>query len=263
MKRTQFISLILGLALGLAAGLLYSWGFNPVQVVDTNPSALRPDYKEDYLILIASAYQGTGNLDRARSRLAALDLDDLSADLNRLSQALLDQGSARSEARALAQLALALQDGVPLPAGSATPTRATTPLATLTPSASPTVTRTATVMPTPAQPFQLVSQELVCDPTLTEPLIQVIVLDASDNPIPGVEIGVVWDSGQSRFFTGLKPELGLGYADFTMSPGTTYTLQVADSETPITDIQPEECSSNGSTSSLGSWLFVFQHPDNN
>ena len=156
---------------------------------------------------------------------------------------------------------MALQNGAPLPSGSATPTRATTPRATLTPSASPTVTRTATIPPTPAQPFQLISQELICDPTLTEPLIQVMVLNAADDPIPGVEIQVLWDSGQSRFFTGLKPELGLGYADFSMSPDTTYTLQVADSENPITDILPETCTSSGGSSYLGSWLFVFQHPD--
>ncbi|MGD8603507.1 MAG: hypothetical protein PVF49_02930 [Anaerolineales bacterium] len=263
MKRNQFVSLILGLALGIGAGLLYSWGVNPVQVIDTVPSALRPDYKQDYLILIASAYQSSGDLDRARSRLAAVGLENPASDLNRLSQALIEQDSAQTEAGALAELALALQNGASLPAGSATPTRAATLAASVTPSASPTITRTPTIPPTPAQPFQLVSQELVCDPTLTEPLIQIIVLDAADNPISGVEIQVVWDSGQSRFFTGLKPELGLGYADFTMSAGTTYTLQVADSESPINDIRPEECTSGGGTPSLGSWLFVFQHPDQN
>jgi hypothetical protein len=261
MKRAEFISLIFGVVLGLSAGLLYSWGVNPVQVVDTDPSALRSDYMDDYLIMIAASYQSTNNLDRARARLAEVGFEEPAAELNQVSQALLDQGENPSQAEALADLALALENGQPLPSGSATPTRATTPQATHTPSSTPTATRTATIMPTPGQPFQLISQEQVCDTDLIEPLIQIVVLDASESPIPGVEIQVVWDTGQSQFFTGLKPELGLGYADFTMTPDTLYTLQVSDSEVPVTDILAEECTSSSGIPFLGSWLFVFQQPE--
>jgi hypothetical protein len=75
-------------------------------------------------------------------------------------------------------------------------------------------TRTPTL--TPGASFFLLSRELVCDPNLEEALIQVLALDAADQPVPGVEIVVNWEGGENHFFTGLIPELGLGYADFSM-----------------------------------------------
>ena len=37
------------------------------------------------------------------------------------------------------------------------------------------------------------------------------------NPYPSVELVVTWDEGEDHFFTGLQPELGLGYGDFLMT----------------------------------------------
>jgi hypothetical protein len=102
---------------------------------------------------------------------------------------------------------------------------------------------------------------MVCDQQLAEPLIQVRVLDASGNEVPGAEILVVWDTGQDRFFTGLKPELGEGYADFTMTPGTTYTVQLAQADIPVTGIQSEECTNEEGDTFAGSWLLVFVQPE--
>ncbi|MBI1865988.1 MAG: HD-GYP domain-containing protein, partial [Nitrospirae bacterium] len=50
-----------------------------------------------------------------------------------------------------------------------------------------------------------------------------------------IEIVVVWDAGEDHFFTGLKPELGQGYADFTMTEGVSYTLRLAE---PFTMSEP-------------------------
>jgi len=97
----------------------------------------------------------------------------------------------------------------------------------------------------------------VCDADLVAPLIQVVVTTASGDPIPGVEIVVIWDEGEDHFFTGLKPELGLGYADFTMTPGVVYTLQLPGSGEPVTGLQVESCVGEDGQVYSGSWRLVF------
>jgi len=68
----------------------------------------------------------------------------------------------------------------------------------------------------------------------------------------------VWDTGQDHFFTGLKPELGMGYGDFAMTEGVTYTLQLADSLQPVTNLAAHECEGQGDEPYLGSWLLQFE-----
>ncbi len=66
---------------------------------------------------------------------------------------------------------------------------------------------------------------LVCNTNQPEPLIQVELMDAAGQPVPSVELVVTWEGGEDHFFTGLQPELGLGYADFTMQPEVVYSIQ--------------------------------------
>jgi hypothetical protein len=103
-------------------------------------------------------------------------------------------------------------------------------------------------------------KEKVCDTNLAGPLIQVEVLDAAGRPVPGVEALVVWDTGQDHFFTGLKPELGIGYGDFTMTQGLYYTLQLVDTEVPVTGLYVEDCVGEDSELFPGSWLLTFHQP---
>jgi hypothetical protein len=63
-----FIAIVLGIGLGLA----YGWLVSPVRYVDTTPDTLRIDYKTDYVLMAAEAYQAEGNLDQAVRRLAVL-----------------------------------------------------------------------------------------------------------------------------------------------------------------------------------------------
>ncbi len=64
--------LVIGAVIGLAAGMIYGWIINPVEYVDTTPGSLREDYRTDYILMVAEAYAGDGDLDLARVRLAAL-----------------------------------------------------------------------------------------------------------------------------------------------------------------------------------------------
>jgi hypothetical protein len=65
--------LLAGLALGFGLALLIGWVLFPVEYYDTAPASLRADYKDDYLRIVALAYQVEGDLARARRRLAALN----------------------------------------------------------------------------------------------------------------------------------------------------------------------------------------------
>ncbi len=268
MSATRWLPFGLGMLLGLAGGLYYAWLVNPVEYVETAPDSLRQDFRMDYLALIGAAYAGTGDLSRARARLALFPELDPQEDLSAIAQQRFAAGL--GDARGLAQLAADLQAA---PTATATPTatssgpRPTTPSSprpTVTSSPRPTVTSsprpTATPRPTvtPDAPFALAEREQVCDPVLAEPLIQVEVFDASGEPVPGVEVLVVWDTGQDHFFTGLKPELGLGYGDFTMTPEVDYTLRLADSGPPLTDLATHLCETDDDDEFLGSWYLQFE-----
>ena len=130
----------------------------------------------------------------------------------------------------------------------------TTPLPTITPLPSRTPT------PTLGAPFVLGSQDLVCDPDLTEGLIQVRALDAAGGPVPGVGFVITWDGGNNHFYSGLKPELGLDYADFRMTPDIVYVLQPADGGQPLPNLTAPECEANNGERYWGGWQIIYAQP---
>jgi hypothetical protein len=100
----------------------------------------------------------------------------------------------------------------------------------------------------------------VCNPAIGEPQLQVFVSNAAGVGIPGVEVIVTWNSGEDHFYTGLKPDIDIGYADFSMTPGINYTLQVAEGGQLITNLTAPECADEGEGHYRGSWRLVFSHP---
>ena len=134
-----------------------------------------------------------------------------------------------------------------------------TPRATYTPTASFTPLPTRTPTATPGSAYILQEQALICEPGLSQPLVQVYAKDAADNPVPGVEFVVAWGTNEEHFFTGLKPEMGLGYADFVMTPGNTYILRMADG-TDLAELKPTECEGADGLRSWGIWKLTFVQP---
>ncbi len=61
-----------GLVIGLAMGLIYGWVLRPVTYVDTSPGTLRQDFRADYVLMTAQAFDADEDLELARVRLAAL-----------------------------------------------------------------------------------------------------------------------------------------------------------------------------------------------
>jgi hypothetical protein len=69
---SRWIRFLLAIAIGAAGGLFYGWVLNPVKYVDTTPDTLRIDYKSDYVLMVAEAYNSDNDLALAARRLALL-----------------------------------------------------------------------------------------------------------------------------------------------------------------------------------------------
>jgi hypothetical protein len=69
---SRWTKFLIVLILGAAAGLFYGWVVNPVEYVDISPQNLRSDYKADYVLMVAEAYQVDHEQDLAVRRLAEI-----------------------------------------------------------------------------------------------------------------------------------------------------------------------------------------------
>lgn len=261
MNRSSAAPILLGIVVGLAAGLVFGWVVQPKGGDGTTPASLRADFREEYTALIAAAYAATGDLPRARARLALLPGAEGSDHIAALAQARLASGRPESEVRALALLAEDLLGREPTTTASPAPTDPS-PTAPATPTPFATSRPPPTPLPTstPGEPFRLESRLLDCDDPAPQPRLQVFVLDASGEGVPNVLVRVLWDAGQDQFFTGLKPDRGIGFGDFAIEPDTTYTVQLADSDVVVTGIRGEACPSGAGEARIGSWRLTFVQP---
>lgn len=82
---------LLGAALGFGLALLIGWVLVPVERSDASPVTLRRDYKDDYIRLVAVAYQGDGDLPLAQERLMALEEASPAAPLVELTERYIQQ----------------------------------------------------------------------------------------------------------------------------------------------------------------------------
>ncbi len=145
---------------------------------------------------------------------------------------------------------------------SATPTRPT-PTLTVTSATkvTPLPTRPSlTPSLTPGLPFVLKERSQVCDAARTTPLLQVQLNDAAGNPVPGIEISISWTNGEDYFYTGFKPEINPGYADFEMTTGVVYSLQIMDGGAPVSGITTVDCTLTGGGTYPGGWYLKFSQP---
>ncbi len=143
------------------------------------------------------------------------------------------------------------------PTASATPTFTATPRPTRT----PTVTNTPT--PGPNAPFGLAQSVALCKDTTVGGLLRVYVRDRLGAGVPGVEVSVTWPGGQDSFFTGFKPEVDPGYADFEMESGQRYDIALVSVETAgqLPDVSTTEANTlcpDLPDNVTPSWQVVFQ-----
>jgi hypothetical protein len=303
MRRIPWVRLgiMLALLVGLGVGLVYAWMIAPRGATDTQPRTLRADFKDQYRSLIAAAYAATGNLPRARARLALLGDPDSVEALNGQAQRMQANNQSFERADQVAALAQALDENASNagtnggaigaePTSSAPVPNTTVEIAdqsesiitatSLAPSSdvpldvteTPQIIETSTIVgvstprptntatPVPGKPFKLTGQETVCDPNLPNGLLQVLVLNSNRRQIAGVEIDITWDGGEEQFFTGLKPELGNGYADYMMSPDIIYSIQLARGSDVAAGITAPSCHAQNGETFPGGIKLTFQQP---
>jgi len=266
------IALFVGVATGLALGLTLTWLVWPVQYYDTDPVDLRPEHKEDYIVLVGAAYAVDGDLARAEARLAKLEEKEIGSMVAGLAERYLQEGRDVEETRGLAKLADALDVSTSaMLVYIATPT----PLPTFTPAETsialgppppmvPTSTPPATAGPpgataTPEAVFQLLEKRRFCEGQ-DGGRILVYVRDEEEQGLPNVRIIISWPEDEDEFFTGLKPEEDPGYADFEMQQGIVYNLAVAGAtgvEGLNTEFSAADCP-NTEQPVPSSWRLVFQ-----
>lgn len=263
--------LLVGLAIGLGVGLYYSWVVDPVVYTNAGPSRLSETHKAEYIFLVSQSYAADGDWARAQQRLAALEDPNLAGTVNALLESYVRNLAPPEALRHLAALAqqLGAEGGAvavfaPTAAALPTPTLAA-PLFLPTPEPLPTVTAVPPLTPTATLPppttgamvYRLLNQERLCEQEGASPggpLIEVIVQDAALVDVPGTAVLVRWDGGQDRFFTGFKPDEGLGYGDFTMSPDVSYAVMLADGSPEVSGLRVEKCDDGRDAG----WRLVFQ-----
>lgn len=274
--------LLTGLILGLIMGLVYTWVISPITEVDTHPNLLREDYKDIYRSLISRAYQANNNLPRAEARLTLIGDEEPALALAAQAQRFLAEGGDNEMARILAHLSAALQSAAlaaitPVPPTGTASTDETPDEessadtgsgnnsgvpSNSTPAPTSGGFRSPTPSPTQSPPFILQDSSPICDPTLGESLIQIIATDGSGDGIPGVTLEISLGTDPKEvFYTGLKPEMGLGYADFLAEPGLTYQLELPESGLIISEIEVPTCQTESKDSYWGSWEIYITHPN--
>lgn len=285
--------------MGLALSLTYGWVLDP-RPLPVQPADLRPRDKEIYLRLIAVAFAHEKDLEWAQARLASLGEPNPHQGLVNLTERYIIEERDARDVIALAALAEALGQTTPImlaflatptPAPTATPTPAPTPTPrptqtptpatpiptptrrpsptrtptqTLTRTPAPTRTSTPTQTPTPGpdSPFGVAQSVVLCDEN-NGGLLRIYVRDRLGVGVPGVEIAVSWAGGEDKLFTGFKPEIDPGYADFQMEPDERYQVKLVS----VTTIEqtPEEVTISGENLCadlparvIPSWQIVFQ-----
>ncbi|MBC7879406.1 MAG: hypothetical protein H7Y59_19735 [Anaerolineales bacterium] len=289
--RNPLLHIILALLTGLGLGLAYSWLISPVTYVDANPSILRADFKDQYRVVIAASYASSHDLARARARLELLGDTDQIGELSAQAQRMVAAGESFESVQPLAQLATDLQQGfvsvlptstpftniintaiIDTPIEETLPTETqvtieeTTPLPTaafeqtvLAPIQETATARpTFTAIPAPGTPFTLVGQDTVCEPGLQAGLLQFILMDSRRKEKPGIEIIVTWSQGEDHFFTGFKPELGNGYADFVMQTDVIYSVRVVEGGAFVPSVTAPTCTDPNGVDYTGGLLLTFQ-----
>jgi len=278
---------LVAVLLGFGIGLVYAWLLSPVQFVDAGPDMLASEFKDDFRVAIASAFAANGDLDRARARLVLLGEENSAETLTAQAQRMLAAGESFESIQNVARLAAALQ-GQSVSRPVTTPPSATNASNVVLPTLvdkSPTLTLeassqiiqaeltatsapplpatarpTRTATPTIGAPYQLVGEETICDPILTERILQIVVINSTRKQVPGVEIVISWASGEEHVFTGLKPEIGNGYADYSMTSDTSYSVRLVEGGSPASNISTPPCTDPDGNPYEGGVRLTFQQP---
>lgn len=264
---------LIGLAIGLVGGLIYAWLINPVAYQDVGPDRLNSDDRQAYILLVSEAYLQDGNLSRARTRLNLLGGDDPAELVAEQANQAFSDGADPEEVRALSVLAEAL-GGQPLAeevfSGTLAPTSAPFEVTLedtpgILPPQAITITPAAPTELPPTSPntvdqeteLDLIARTIICEDDYPAGQIEIYVVDSAGQGIPGIRTLIEWDDGQDIFFTGLKPEIDPGYADYDMEPNRIYRLTLVGLTEPVVGIESSTCGTPSGRAQLPTYRLEF------
>lgn len=271
---------VVGLVIGLAGGLVYTWEVNPVVQTDVSAWQLNNAGQVAWLIAASVAWAHDGDLVRAANRLNELHWSDQTFQKVAETACELASGSyAQNQAglvaiRSMALLAqsqgktacasdiVLLSSPTPVPSATPLPPTATfVPPSSKTPTLGPTFTPPTQSPPTPTPPldqFKIVRYEPYCS-VKAPGLLEVLVQQPNGTGIPGLAIRVDSAAGTDTFFTGLEPEHDPGYADFLMQSDQTYTVTLAGSPDHSDPLKASACTDRaGGGASVTSYRVYFR-----
>lgn len=283
--RVSWIALLLGLAIGLALALTYTWVINPVVEYDTRPHQLSAEARRDYLIAISLAYREDSDLRLAVDRMVELRLpDDPFQVLAEEACTLVEQGVNTNSMRNTIEAMIALykpqgrtgcadtsdmfviEQATPTPFPTAIPVTATlVPPATKTPTLSAPVVLTPPTLAPTRQPTEvpqtndyiIANIQTFCSVELAG-IIEVYVQWPGEGDQPGIPVRVSWDGGEDIFYTGLKPERGDGYADFQMEANRNYSVELPQRSRRSNPLAASQCTTESGERSTTSYRVVFR-----
>lgn len=277
-------ALLIGVILGTTGGVFFAWNIAPTQEFDTEPWQLVRSDQTHYVAAIAINHAYDSNLARTIDRLLQLRPEadpfqyvaDAACDLARSGYVSSNDGL--NAVRAMMRLyqsqgRTGCADALISPAQDALSTEevliAATP--TLQPPPSKTPTPQITLQRTPTTQAQVIAPTEIpqstfrlarLDPPFCDSdfpgLIEVFVRNTAGNAMPGQPVRVQWDEGESIFFTGMKPERGLDYADFEMEAGKGYIVDMPGLSDPSPQpLVAEPCTDASGEASIQSYRLVF------
>lgn len=276
--RFPLLALIIGLLAGLAAGLFYAWFVNPVTFVNISPDQLRVEDQREYVLLVAEAYEQDNDVDRAQDRLRRLGMRDPVAWVALQADDALLSGAPSDRVRALTTLAEALGaepmaaevfSGTSAPTSPPAVTEEPTPTFEGMPSPTlPADSVTASPAPTAGMPtatpdlfpetdLSLSEREILCEDEIPGGQIQIWAFDEAGRGIPAIEVRVEWEGGEETFFTGLKPAISPGYADFQMEADREYTITLVGLAEPVVGVESAACTTPSGATTIPTYRLTF------
>lgn len=247
-RRAALVSFFLGIALGLG----YTWGWLPIEFKNADLADLRQSSKDELVRMVSLAYETDGNGVVAQRRLAQLELSNPAQTFNDLIERETRNATSLATTDALIHLGQALGYHLPYTARRPAPGPKGTPTTILviaTPMAS---------VPT----FALIENTpLTCADEPDGARLRLFVRDAAGRDLPNIALEIRGADVSETVYTGLKPERGIGYADYDAMPGRyAVTILNANSDTAANLVigqAPANCKNDKGATPRG-WKLVFQ-----
>jgi len=109
-----FVSLLVGLIVGVGIGLYIGWVQAPVEYVDSPLALLDQAHRDEYTVMIAYGFVSDGDLPGAVDRLRLLNVGNVPAYVQVITERYISQGRSVEDIRHLVALAEAMGRLTPL-----------------------------------------------------------------------------------------------------------------------------------------------------